>query len=188
MNMTTSEENFTEFFRSYRTKIYTYFLVCAFNNAEDGEELTGLLFEKVWARIENFDPEKAGLFSWAMGFAKNICFHFREKKQRRKEELIDPGDSGARADMVDPSATPDEVVLGKLFHDDFKKIIDNLPARQRDVIRLKSQGLKIEEICAQLGIKRTAVKERYKKGREMIVLALREQGYFTEYEKRDEQH
>ena len=171
------EKNYTEFYQAYRKKIYYFFLNCAYNNVEDGEELTSLLFEKIWSKLNDYDPNRAGLYAWAMGFARNICARFREKKANHKEEMVDPREPGFQSELIEPGPGPVELVLGRFFHDDFAQIIQNLPENERAVVLLKMQGFKIREIEAKLEIRRVAIQDRYTRARRLMLQALRAQEY-----------
>lgn len=130
--------------------IYSYFLVRTADRTL-AEDLTALTFEKAWRGRAGYRPERAALTTWLLVIARNVAAsHFRRRSGR--ELSLDA------VDVTSPAAALDEAVQQ---HDDLarlRRLVADLPAREREIVALKyGAGLTNREIARLTGLRESNV-------------------------------
>ena len=143
-----NERAFETLMNRHQQKIYTsiYMFVKDHNQAED-------IFQEVFIKIINtlrkgkYNHE--GKFSqWAMRISYNLCVdHFRKKKRRPTVQATEEFDIfdvlGSKDDNIEQST------IKKQTHDKVRKLVDMLPAEQREVVVLRLYAdMSFKEIAA----------------------------------------
>jgi RNA polymerase sigma-70 factor (ECF subfamily) len=170
-----SEEAFTEFVRSFRTRLANYtFLMCG--HREDAEEVAQETLLKVFESIDRLrEPER--LKSWVFRIARNECLMKRRKSvfaptmELSLDELKpNRSEDGRGIEIADWSALPDDLLLNAELRAALTDGIRNLPEIYRAVVLLRDvEELSTEETAEVLDVSADTVKTRLYRGR----LALR---------------
>jgi RNA polymerase sigma-70 factor (ECF subfamily) len=118
---------------------------------------------KVLRRVDSVrDP--AALRGWLFQLARNACLDYLRREDRRRQTAAD--DLAERGAIGDLGRGPSEHVLSQERLAAVRRALDQLPASQREVIRLRvEEGLDHVAIAARLGISRQAVEVRLCRGR-----------------------
>jgi RNA polymerase sigma-70 factor (ECF subfamily) len=170
-----NEEAFTEFVRSFRTRLANYtFLMCG--RREDAEEVAQETLLKVFESIDRLrEPER--LKSWVFRIARNECLMMRRKSvfaptmELSLDELKpNRSEDGRGSEIADWSALPEDLVFQAELRGALTEAIRNLPEIYRAVVLLRDvEELSTEETAEVLDISADTVKTRLYRGR----LALR---------------
>jgi RNA polymerase sigma-70 factor (subfamily 1) len=101
--------------------------------------------------------------------------HFAAKRDVRREEHLNSLRQALLESTVDhiqgladSSPSPAEKAQGRELERLADEAIDQLPPSQRDVLRLRKEGLKFEEIADRLSITRPAAQGHYRRGLEAL--------------------
>jgi RNA polymerase sigma-70 factor (ECF subfamily) len=170
-----SEEAFTEFVQSFRTRLANYtFLMCG--HRDDAEEVAQETLLKVFESIDQLrEPER--LKSWVFRIARNECLMKRRKSvfaptmELSLDELKpNASEDGRGIQIADWSALPDNLLLTAELRGALTDGIRNLPEIYRAVVLLRDvEEFSTEETAEVLDISTDTVKTRLHRGR----LALR---------------
>ncbi|MBQ9228120.1 MAG: sigma-70 family RNA polymerase sigma factor [Eubacterium sp.] len=157
------DQSFDKIYEQYGKMLYrTAFLYLG--NADDTEDILQEVFIKYLTARPEFngsDHERA----WLLLVTRNACRNF-VKKSRKGNVSLEEYDAPAY------SADRDERL-------DILRKVTALPPKYKEVIILfYYNGLTIEEIGALLGLSRSAVKMRLKRGKEKLKISL--EGYDRE--------
>jgi RNA polymerase sigma-70 factor (ECF subfamily) len=132
-------------------------------SATDAEDVAQDVFLRIYRARESYEPT-ARFTTWMHRITVNASLNFLRKKRVRRHlnaEMPATGDEGeGRADFADPGAArPHEVLEDAELTEVLRRIIDELPERQRTAILLnKYQGLSYEDTAAALELSLPAVK------------------------------
>ena len=120
----------------HKSKIYTsiYLFVKDQSQAED---IFQEVFIKILKTIRNGKYNHEGKFvQWAMRIAYNMCVdHFRKAKRR---SIIHPTDEFDIFDVIEnPDPNREDTLIKDQTHAKVRKLIDQLPPEQREVVMLR---------------------------------------------------
>lgn len=113
----------------------------------DREECLADTAEKIWDKIELFDPQKGSFKSWVTMVARNTALNTARKNKRRdlEGELTD--------DIVSRDLTPEEEVIRKENAEELKAALSKLSSKERALFYRKYYYLQpVSQIAAELGI------------------------------------
>ncbi|HWR83999.1 MAG TPA: sigma-70 family RNA polymerase sigma factor [Candidatus Deferrimicrobium sp.] len=145
-------------------------------NQSDAEDLVQETFVKAyrfWDRFESGSNCRAWLFK----IMTNIFINEYRSKARSPmavnvDELDDNFLYGQLA-VEDTTRTPEQQLFAKLFDDDVKKAIENLPPDFRFVVVLSFlEGFSYQEIADIMNLQLGTVKSRLHRGRKLLQKAL----------------
>jgi RNA polymerase sigma-70 factor (ECF subfamily) len=125
--------------------IYSYFFVRTADRAL-AEDLTSLTFEKAWRGRHGYRPERAALATWLLVIARNVAAsHFRRPSGA---ELSLDG-----VDVTSPAIALDEMVQRQDDLARLRRLVADLPEREREIVALKyGAGLTNREIAKLTGL------------------------------------
>lgn len=135
-------------------------------NKQDAEDALQDTFIKIYNNIDKFmslsgDDLILLIIIYTRNTARDILRRRNTMLKHRTELAIDPEDGTTFADIADPAADVEQIVISRETVDTTRSYIDSLPEAQRDVIIMKYRlGMKEKEIAAALGISETAVSSR----------------------------
>jgi len=113
---------------------------------EAAEDVTQEVFIKVWRALPGFDG-RASMSTWIYTIARNASLSAL-RGRRPQSSLSDPGVMEA-AESIDP-VPPADVIVDRAA---ILRLIDQLPAKQRQVIMLfYMEGQSHEEVATMLGM------------------------------------
>ncbi len=124
---------FSLLYEKYVTPVYRY-VEFRCNNSADAEDITGTIWETVLKNIGGLKSGHPAVFqAWLYSITKNtLNLHYRDGK-KRPEVLAD--------NMIDslPSTndTPHQAYVKKSEKQQFKILVNSLPPRQKEIIRMR---------------------------------------------------
>jgi RNA polymerase sigma-70 factor (family 1) len=146
------EQAFTALVDHYWNKIYTVALVFT-KSPDNAKDIVQEVFLRVWAKrttltaIQKFD-------AWLFIVARNEILN----ALRKKGPVLPIGDWLAEQ-PGEQTASPEETLHLRQLQDLIRKGIDLLPPQQKLIYKMsREQGLSHEEICQELGLARSTVK------------------------------
>ncbi len=142
------EEAFVELYEYFFPRVYN-FIFSRLKNAAESDDVTSIVFQKMYENLKNYDSSKAAFSTWLFRIATNaITDRVRRQDSRKETEW---------ADFFDPAA-PDTVnPESNLVNDENNKellaAIASLDEREQRIISLKYwSDLSNKEIADVLGI------------------------------------
>lgn len=137
----------------HRTKVYTYILLTIKNQAL-AEDLFQETFIKVIQSLRKGKYRDNGRFlSWVIRIAHNLIIdHFRKEKQ-----LNSVSNDDSEADLFNSKKLADDnieqLMVTEQIRQDLRKLINELPEDQREVVLLRHfGGLSFKEIADHTGV------------------------------------
>ncbi len=139
--------NFTPIYDHYFPKVYNY-VRYRVGDRDVADDLTSLIFERIFTRIDTYQPDRAPLSAWIFAVARHaIDDHFRLQKRRRWFSL------DLFVDQPSPAPMPEEVAARSDTCQQLLDAIRRLNPREQDLISLKfSSGLENVEIARITGL------------------------------------
>ena len=148
--MNGSQPSIEELINRYKTKVYTYILLMV-KNQQLAEDLFQETFIKVIQSLKMHKYKDNGKFvSWVIRIAHNLVIdHFRKEKQ-----INTCNNEDYEADLFNSSKFSAKNIEQLIVHDqiikDVRKLIDELPGDQKEVVMLRHYGnLSFKEIAEQ---------------------------------------
>jgi RNA polymerase sigma-70 factor (ECF subfamily) len=155
------------------------------HSREDADDIAGRVFLRLYTNINSFRYE-SGFKSWLFRIVRNSYVDMCVRSASRKNVSLDtmPGpdaDSTCSRDIVDPMQGPEERYLNKETASLLSHAIKNLPAYQREVVRMYhiegksygtiaiTSGLSIGTVKSRLNRARTNLRERLTPNRDMLM-------------------
>ena len=158
-------EAFEQIVRIYMPKAQAFIRQMT-NSSEDVQDLAQEAFIKAYRGLGSFKGESS-FKTWFFRVLSNICLdHLRKGVLLKRffffstqEENDDDEGILERAPDTAPNSRPDDSILNKELGAALNKAMSALPERQRAVFFLRhSDGMKLTEVAAVLGITEGAVK------------------------------
>ena len=148
-----SQPSIEELITRYKSKVYTYILLMV-KNQQLAEDLFQETFIKVIQSLKMNKYKDNGKFvSWIIRIAHNLVIdHFRKEKQ-----INTCNNEDYEADLFNSSKFSAKNIEQLIVHDqiikDVRKLIDELPDDQREVVMLRHYGqLSFKEIAEQTDV------------------------------------
>lgn len=167
--------------RRYLKPIYSF--VCRYiGNKQDAEDVTQVVFVKVWRNLKKFDREKS-FKTWIFSIAKNSCIDFLRKKKTisfsefsaRGEtspswgEENEKGKNGLTDALTDPHPLPQELLEKADMAQMLTSVMDNLSPKYRMVLFLRyNDHFTFREIAEALNEPLHTVKSRHRRALVML--------------------
>lgn len=158
---TADERQYQELlYRKYAGDMYKVCLMYA-NNKPDAADILQESFIKVFKNIHRFRFE-GSLRGWIRRTVVHTAINAYNKKQRDTQVVIPMAESG------DVDASIDSIV-GQLEANDIIKLVNSLPQKARQVLKLYAiEGYKHKEIAALLGITEGTSKSQFSRAKKML--------------------
>ena len=151
--MNGSQPSIEALINRYKKKVYTYILLMV-KNQQLAEDLFQETFIKVIQSLKKHKYKDNGKFvSWIIRIAHNLVIdHFRKEKQ-----INTCNNEDYEADLFNSSKFSAKNIEQLIVHDqiikDVRKLIDELPDDQREVVMLRHYGqLSFKEIAEQTDV------------------------------------
>ena len=150
----TNDENALQILvNRHKDRIYTYILLIV-KNQELAEDIVQDTFIKVINTLRRGKYQEKGVFlSWVMRIAHNLIIDFYRKEKNLKTYSNDDSE----VDLFNSAKYSDDNVEELLVKDqitsDVRRLVDELPNDQKEVILLRHYGgLSFKEIADQTGV------------------------------------
>ena len=149
------------------------------NDISLAEDLRQEVFLCIYRSAKTYRPT-AQFSTWMYRIATNLCLDTLAKQRRRKETPIDAylesESDGFDERLIDPSESPDAVLLKKEIESQVRSALARLPENQRVVVTLRHyNGMKFHEIAEILASPISTVKSRMAAGMERLSRTLSKQ-------------
>jgi RNA polymerase sigma-70 factor (ECF subfamily) len=166
---------FSELVNRYESKVFHLGLKML-RNEQDAEDVLQETFVSVYRHLDDFRGDSE-FSTWVYRIATNASL-MKIRSRRPTDSLDEPvdvihteGDASSPHDLVDWSATPEEVLLNRETRSEMDAALSRLPATLRAVFVLRDiEGLSVAETARALNISEPNVKTRLHRAR----LALRD--------------
>ncbi len=145
----TDPEAFATLYLRYVDSIHAH-CFWRLGNREAAEDATSQVFTQALAGLAQFDAHKGTFRSWLFTIAHHVLID-----QHRKSRPA--GDIDAAAEIADGGPSPEEHVIAGERARFLRVALDQLPARERQVVDLRLAGLTGVEIGQVLGCRSGAV-------------------------------
>lgn len=153
---------FLEIYERYRTAVFRYLRSRTTSDDEAGE-LSAITFERALTGIHRFRPSGGGLAAWLLRIARNA--HIDATRRRSSTSRAPEAASDGAPDSERPGVE-DQVIL--------RSLVDALPDKQRDAIRLRfAAGMTAKEIGRVLGVSEEAAQKHLERGMRALKEAFR---------------
>ena len=130
----TDAEAFGELYDRYAQRIYTY-MRYRVDSIQTAEDLTAKTFEQALINLKNYQPHQGEFSAWLFGIAHHtISRHYR--KQRRFQWLS----FDQLFHHTTESTSPEEQVIHNETQEHLLQAVQQLKARERNLIALKFAG------------------------------------------------
>lgn len=129
-------------------KMFNYFRYCGLDD-DIAEELAATTFEKAWRARNKYNPEKSAMITWLTTIAKNTLIdYFRTKKTVFPIDTLDEKhQSGSQEHSLE------QVIQQTEFLEKLRKLLFQLPDRERELIALKyGTGMTNRDIAKLTGL------------------------------------
>ena len=148
---------------------YCYRMV---NDITLAEDLRQEVFLRIYRSAKTYRPA-AQFSTWMYRIATNLCLDTLAKQKRRKETPIaadlESKFEGFDDRLIDPSDTPDTVVVKKEIESRVRSALASLPEDQRVVVIMRHyNGMKFHEIAEIVERPVSTVKSRMAAGMERL--------------------
>ena len=149
-------EVYGQLFRKYYAQIYAICLAML-RNPQDAEELAQDVFVLAYLKLDQLrEPEK--FFSWLKKITRN----------RSKNRVRQTGPRLVPLDLTNAHTAPDEQVLRQELVANIMEAVEALPARDREVVQARIDGLNHTEISQRFGISVQASMSRLSRSRQRL--------------------
>ncbi len=140
--------NFADYYQNFFTRIYNYARYRT-SGPQEAEDLTACIFEKLYKRFKDFDPQKSTLEAWTFMLASGAATdYFRRQKIRRFFSFTQEEEDALAADEK-TSASLEKAETVHSLHSALEKLSD----KERELLNLHYyQQLKQCEIAAVTGM------------------------------------
>ena len=153
-----SHSDITQIYMEYRDRVMGY-IYARLRSRADAEDLCQDVFEKVYAKLDRFDPEKASISTWIYSITRNSVIDF----YRRSHPHDEINENIATGDSIDDDLLNDETLA------ELAVALEKLPEQLREIIVLRYyDGSPLTEIAKKMNLSYGAIKLRHTKALEMI--------------------
>ena len=135
--------------------------------ADEAEDLTQEVFLKVYRTLHLYRSESGGLETWIVRVARNhFIDHYRKYKTEKTRTTPLEDHFDIASSPTTRIETPAEVLVRKEAADRVHRLLQRLPADQREAVILRDlEELTYEEIAEMLNLPIGTVKSRINRGR-----------------------
>lgn len=136
----------------------------------DAEDITQVVFERVWHALGRFRTGEAQLSTWLYRVAANACLDHLKSAPRRRERGLEPEVAARQADV---GRSPEAQLATDQTRCRIEQALLALPEKYRVVVVLRDiEERSYEEIRAILELPITTLKMRAVRGREKLAAVL----------------
>jgi RNA polymerase sigma-70 factor (ECF subfamily) len=140
--------------------------------ASDAEDVIGEVFLQVVRDLDRFEGGESAFRGWVFAIAHHRLLDAQRRGARRPVVLLADTDTG----LATAPASEDET-LARLAEREVRRVIEQLPSDQRDVVLLRVLGdLTVEQTAAVIGKSPGAVKALQRRGLEAVQRSITNEG------------
>lgn len=145
------------------------------NNKEIAEDLLQEIFLLIWDRADNFDASKGSVYTWLITLTRNKSIDtIRSKAFRQQQQHVSADQSEPHFYPASNEQSPFESMLLNEKAEIIKNALNNIPAKQREVIEIAYfEGFSQSKIAEIYNIPLGTVKTRMRQGLEKLQALLK---------------
>jgi RNA polymerase sigma-70 factor, ECF subfamily len=145
-----NQDAFRLLIERYTPSVYNFSF--RFVGSDYTQDIVQDVFIKVWKNIKKFDSRKANFKTWVLTITRNTVTDYLRKKKSLTFSSFDTDEESYEANIEDDVILPDEALI-KLEDKEFlNKLLDEMPARYKEVLILYYQeDMTFNEIGQLLG-------------------------------------
>lgn len=141
------------------------------SNHADAADVTAQVFIRLYQSLHTFRrgaSYKAWLFRIVRNTYIDLCVRGSDCGHLSLDAPLCENEPSSAREVADPTPTPDRIVLEKETVRRLAYAIYHLPAYQREVLEMYTQGFCYEEIAARTGVSMGTVKSRLNRARHTL--------------------
>lgn len=163
-----SVEAFEMLIEGYQSKVYRHALRTV-KDPDDAFDAAQEALLKVYRSLDQFEGQSK-FSTWLYRITHNVCIDMLRKKGRYRTLSLDSCDEeGMPLEIVDPSLTPEELVLSREGEMTVKEAILRLSPMYSEAVMLRDvEGMTYEEIAEIQQCSVGTVKSRINRGRQKL--------------------
>lgn len=164
----------TVFVRKYQKFVYSTALRFV-QNYEDADDIAQEVFIKAIEKIKNFRGDSS-LSTWLYRITTNQCTNYNRKKRFLSMFSKDSSSDDEYFDIAANDLTPIQTMENKEFEVKFKRMLAQLPEKQRETFALRYfDEMPYEEISKMLGTSVGGLKANYFQAVQKLALLLKKE-------------
>lgn len=157
------ETAFASFYRRFAPGLFSM-VYEILHDQKETEDVVQESFVQMWKKASTYDPNRSGLFTWAVMISRNRALDRLRSRQRRGRTL-EAATAEAEAAPIELAEQADELLGQSEERTRIRKALSHLPEPQRNAIHLAFfRGLTQAEISARLGEPLGTIKARIRRG------------------------
>ena len=162
-----NDDSLKELFDVYTTSIYNF--AFRFTKEDYSDDIVQDTFLKVWKNLKKFNKDKSSFKTWIFTIARNTIIDFLKKKKISTFSELDNDEENFENEIKDEADLPDEI-FSKIEDEKVLNIlVDELPAKYKEVIILYYQeDMTFKEIGETLGKPLNTIKSYHYRAIEML--------------------
>jgi RNA polymerase sigma-70 factor, ECF subfamily len=162
------EAAFAAFYRRFAPGLYSM-IHQILQDSKECEDVMQEAFVQMWKKASTYDPNRSGLFTWAVMISRNKAID-RVRSRQRRARTIDAATAEHEAVAPASSEAADQLLEQSDQRKRVRAALSTLSGAQRDAVDLAFfGGMTQQEISTKLGEPLGTVKARIRRG----LLALR---------------
>ena len=157
------EAAFAGFYRRFAPGVFSM-VHEILHDQKEAEDVVQESFVQMWKKASTYDPNRSGLFTWAVMISRNRALDRLRSRQRRGRTLEAAAAESAAA-PIEMAEQADELLGQSEERTRIRTALSHLPDAQRNAIDLAFfRGLTQAEISTQLGEPLGTIKARIRRG------------------------
>lgn len=168
------EEALAELYDQYSSLLFGLIRTIV-NNKEIAEDLLQEIFLLIWDRAASFDALKGSVYTWMITLARNKSIDkIRSKSYRLQQQYVSADHSEPFYSSSSDEPSPYELMLLEERSEIIKNALNNIPAKQREVIEIAYfEGFSQSKIAKIYNIPLGTVKTRMRQGLDKLQTLLK---------------
>jgi len=167
------EKAFEELMNKYYNNVF-HTIKRLVKNEQDAEDLTLEVFAKIYYNIDMFIPYSS-FNRWLLRTASNYAIDFlRKKKMKDVSETVNKDDTNIIDLMGSEELNPEENLIKQQQLESLQRIIDELPPKDKEIIKLRFFGdLSYKDIAKKLNVPIGTVKARLHRAKKLLLVLIK---------------
>ena len=163
------EAAFSSFYRRFAPGLFSM-VYEILRDQKEAEDVVQESFVQMWKKASTYDPNRSGLFTWAVMISRNRALD-RLRSRERRGRTLEAATAEAEVSPPDQTEQADELLGQSEERTRSRRALAQLSEAQRNAIHLAFfRGLTQAEISSQLGEPLGTIKARIRRG----LIALRD--------------
>ena len=168
-----NQKAYAELMQHYKDSIF-FMVLKMLNNRDDANDVTVSTFGKAFENLEKYKSDYA-FSTWLFKIGTNNCIDFIRKRKMQTVSINSYySDDDAVLDIKSDSLNPEEKTIKKQQNELLKELIDTLPPRYQNLVKLRYYDEKsYEEIAVELEIPLGTVKARLFRAKDLLSVIIK---------------